>query len=68
MLDVGPYFWPLFAAVIAGGAALTVLACWLVATFSPSWFRRPGEHRTAKVLHLAPHRGHGEPGQLPRTA
>lgn len=54
MLSFTSDFWPLFAAIIGGGAALTVLSSIAVATFKPSWLQRfrSGRREPATVHHL----------------
>ena len=73
MLNYGADFWPLFFAVIGGAAVLTVLACLLVARFSPAWFRR-GHHQPQAGRHLTAvgsdyeARAGGQRGHLPKAA
>jgi len=59
MLSFASDFWPLFWMAVGGGAALTVLACLLVAVFSPAWFRH-GRHEPARPLQLRPAFRHGD--------
>lgn len=44
MLSHASGFWPLSWLVAGSGAVLTALACLLLATFSPSWFKRHDQH------------------------
>jgi hypothetical protein len=59
MLTYAADFWPLFWTILGAGAALTIVVSFLVATFSPSWFRR---QRLARPLHLTASR-HGHEGE-----
>jgi hypothetical protein len=59
MLSFASDFWPLFWAIIACGAALTVGLSIVAATFRPSWLRPsrlrpagPRRHQLAIVHHL----------------
>ncbi len=68
MLSFASDFWPLFWVIVSGGAALTVLACLLVAVFSPAWFRHD-RHEPARPLPLRTASGHGDKaGGLPTAA
>ncbi|HZR47953.1 MAG TPA: hypothetical protein VFB06_00380 [Streptosporangiaceae bacterium] len=54
MLSYASDFWPLFWIIVGSGAVLTALICLLVATFSPSWFKRHGQHAPLIRLHQPP--------------
>jgi hypothetical protein len=68
MLTYAADFWPLFWAIVGGGAVLTVLMSLLVATFSPSWFGRPGRKQAGSHAQLTPAGPGEEPAHLPRAA
>lgn len=57
MLSYASDFWPLFWLIIGAGAVLTVLACLLVAVFSPAWFRHD-RHESAGRLPSRAASGH----------
>jgi hypothetical protein len=61
MLTFAADFWPLFWAVIGGGAVLTVLLTLLVSLFSPDWLRaHSGGQAGGTLLELAQARHHAE--------
>ncbi len=45
MLSLAPDFWPLFWAIVGGGALVTVVLALLVAAFPRVWFRSPDRRR-----------------------
>jgi len=62
MLSYASDFWPLFWIIAGSGALLTALACLLVATFSPSWFKH--HHHVAPLTELHP----AKPAQTRKAA